>query len=143
MKTLVGLLLVVIGVSLFVIFTSSLNAAQSDGAPIGIMLFSDRELSLIVISLDLFFLAVALGGARLAGLRQATVGVILAVAGAVILLIGIWHHVEGPPLDKVGPPYDDRIPVSQELNIVVYILAGLSLGLGLLLGILVKPRRTN
>jgi hypothetical protein len=140
MKRVVGLALVLIGVSLFVIFTGSLNAAQSDGAPIGIMSFSDRELSLIVLALDLLFLGVVFAGIKFGRLKLATVAVIAMVAGAVVLIIGIWNHVEGPPLDKVGPPYDDRIPVSSELNISVYVLAGLSLGLGALLGIIGKSR---
>lgn len=45
-------------------------------------------------------------------------------AGAAITIIGIWNHIDGPPLDKVGPVSDDRI-LSPGLNVVVYLVVGL------------------
>lgn len=134
-KLMIGLVLVVVGAGLFVIFTGSINAAQLNGAPIGVGSFSDTEWCLIVLGVDLVFLSVAFGGVKLAGLGWRVFGLIVLLAGAAILSIGIWNHVYGPPLDK-GPVNDDRFPVPSELNIVVYVLAGLCLLGGLLLTML-------
>ncbi|HSE16370.1 MAG TPA: hypothetical protein VLB46_04930 [Pyrinomonadaceae bacterium] len=140
MKRLVGLVLAVIGGALFVIFTSSLNAAQTDGAPIGV---GALTIDFIIVVLDFVFLGVAIGGMKLAGLRRRTVGLIALATGAAILIIGVRHHIEGPSLDKIGPVSDDRIPVSPELNIVVYAVAGLCLAAGLLLTILGRQAATK
>ena len=69
---------------------------------------------------------------KLAGLGWRVFGLIVLLAGAAILSIGIWNHVYGPPLDK-GTVNDDRFPVPSELNIVVYVVAGLCLLGGLIL----------
>ena len=129
LKVLAGLGLVVIGGSLFVIFTSSLNASQPDGAPIGVGEFLGFVL---VVGMDLVFLIAALSGMKLAGLKRSTVGLLAIGAGASILLIGIWNQMHGPSLDK-GPLSDNRIPVPPELNIAVYVVAGLCLAGGLML----------
>ena len=136
LKLVAGLFLVVIGGILFVIFTSSLNAAEPDGAPIGVggpLAFA------LMVGLDLVFLIAAFGGIKLAGLRSSTVGLIAMAAGASILIIGIWNHTQGPSLD-IGPVLDDRIPVAPELNIAVYVVAGLCLVGGLLLTTLRRLR---
>jgi hypothetical protein len=140
MKRLVGLVLVGFGVIFFVIFISSLNAAERDGAPIGI---GGPIETIIIVILGLVFLGVAVGGMKLADLRQRTGGLIALAAGAAIAIIGIWHHFDGPSLDKVGPVSDDRIPVSPELNIVVYVVAGLYLTAGLLLTMLGKTKKVS
>ena len=140
MKRLAGLALVVVGGILFVIFTSSLNAAQSDGAPIGV---GESIASFIVLAFDLVFLGIAIGGMKLAGMKRRTVGLIAVAAGAAIAIIGGWNHVDGPPLDKVGPVSDDRIPVSAELNVVVYMVAGLCLTVGSLLTTLGRTKKES
>lgn len=130
-----GICVSVIGLSLVVLFTSSINAAQSAGGPIGFMSPSPREWCYIVLALDLIFMAVAIGGIKLAGLRRSTVGLLAIAVGVSVLAFGIWNHVNGPPVDlPVGPIVNDgRMPVSSEENIVVYVMAGLCLAGGLLL----------
>ena len=136
MKRLVGLVLVGFGVIFFVIFISSLNEAQRDGAPIGV----GGSLDTIIVILGLVFLGVAVGGMKLADLRRRTGGLIVLTAGAAIAIIGTWNNFDGPSLD-IGPVSDDRIPVSPELNVVVYAVAGLCLIAGLLLTILGKTKK--
>jgi hypothetical protein len=138
MKRLAGLALVVDGGIFFVIFTSSLNVAQSDGAPIGV---GGLIASSILVALDFVVLGIAVGGMKLAGLRRRTVGLIALAVGAAIAIIGGWNHIDGPSLDKVGPVSDDRIPVSPELNVVVYLVAGLCLTAGLLLTTLGRTKK--
>src|SRR5688572_27540 len=135
MKRLVGLILVGFGVIFFVIFTSSLNAAERDGAPIGV----GGSLDTIIGVLGLIFLGVAVGGMKLADLRRPISGLIVLTAGAAIAIIGTWNYFDGPSLD-LGPVSDDRIPVSTELNIFVYVVAALCLTAGLFLTIFTSRR---
>src|SRR5258705_7356435 len=126
-----GICLSVIGLGLFVVFTSSINAAQSLGGPMN-MSPSPREWCYIVLTLDLVFLAIAIGGMKLASLSRSTVGLLAMAVGVSVLTICIWNHVDGPPVDiPVGPMNNHgRIPVSPEENTVVYVVAGLCLGGG-------------
>ena len=140
MKRLVGLVLVGFGVIFFVIFISSLNAAERDGAPIGV---GGPIETIMIVSLGLLFLGVAVGGMRLADLRRRTGGLIALATGAAIAIIGVWNHIDGPSLDNVGPVSDDRIPVSPEFNIFVYVVAGLCLTAGLLLIMLRKTKNVS
>lgn len=140
MRRLVGLALVGFGGIFFVIFTSSLNAAERNGAPIGV---GGAINSVIIVILDLVFLAIAVGGMKIAGLRRHTGGLIALAVGAAIAVVGVWNYVDGPPLDKIGSVSDDRIPVSPELNVVVYVVAGLFLTAGLLLTLLGKSKKVS
>ena len=139
MKRLAGLVLVGFGVVFFVLFISSLNAAGSDGAPIGV---GGPIVTIMIVMLGLVFLGVAVGGMKLAELRRRTSGLIVLVAGAVIAIIATWNYLDGPSLD-LGPVSDDRIPVSPELNIFVYVVAGLCLTAGLLLIMLRKNKNVS
>ena len=82
----------------------------------------------------LVFVNIILGGVKLAGFGRRIFGLILIVVGTGILSLGIWNHVTGPPLD-----YDSTLPESNqmhvpfELNVVVYIWAGVTILVGLLL----------
>src|SRR5688500_13332746 len=105
MKRLVGLALVGFGVIFFVIFISSLNAAERDGAPIGT---GGPIETIIIVNLGLLFLGMAVGGMKLAGLRRRTGGLIVLATGAAIAIIGTWNYLDGPSLD-LGPVSDDRI----------------------------------
>jgi hypothetical protein len=63
--------------------------------------------------------------------------------GVSVLAIGIWNHVDGPPVDiPVGPIANQgRIPVSPEENIVVYVVARFCLAGSVLLMTLGKSKR--
>jgi hypothetical protein len=139
MKRLVGLVLIGIGVIFFVIFISSINEAEPDGAPIGV---GGPILPFIIVSLSLVSLGVAVGGMKLADLRRRTSGLIVLATGAAIAIMGTWNYFDGPPLD-LGPVSDDRIPVSPELNIVVYAVAALCLAAGLLLTMFGKTMKVK
>jgi len=126
-RVLIGVVLIVFGAGLFVIFTGSINAATSNGPPIGIMAWDDAGWSIFVLALDLVFLSVIVCGVKLADLSWRVFGVIVLVAGAAILSMGIWNYVDGPLLDINSARNDDRFPVASELNILVYVLGGLCL----------------
>ena len=139
MKRLAGLVLVGFGVVLFVLFIGSLNAAGSDGAPIGV---GGPIVTIMIVVLGLVFLGVAVGGMKLADLRRRTSGMIVLAAGAAIAIIATWNYLNGPSLD-LGPVSDDRIPVEPELNVLVYVVAGLCLTAGLLLTMFGKTKRVS
>ena len=138
LKRSAGLVLIVVAGIFFVIFTSSLNVAESAGAPIGV---GGSITSFLIVALDFVSLGIAVGGMKLAGLRRRTVGLISLAVGAAIAIIGVWNHLTGPSLDKTGLVSDDRIPVSPELNVVVYLVAGLCLTAGLLLTMLARTKK--
>lgn len=139
MKRLAGLVLVGFGVIFFVLFISSLNAAGSDGAPIGV---GGPIVTIMIVILGLVFLGVAVGGMKLADLRRRTSGMIVLAAGAAIAIIATWNYIDGPSLE-FGPVTDDRIPVEPELNIFVYVVAGVCLTVGSLLTTLGRSQTTG
>jgi len=97
------------------------------------MNFGGWFVPLVILGFDLVFIGVALGGVKIAGLSWRVFGSILVVAGAAVLTLGIWHYMNGPPVDYDSERSDDRFPAPVELNFVVYVVGGLCLSAGLLL----------
>src|SRR5262245_13416124 len=123
-----GVLLIVIGASLFVLFTGAINEAQSMGSPMDFAPLAIFTYWPVVLVLDVVFLSLVLGGVKLAGFSWRIFGSIVFVAGLGILGLGILHHVTGPPLDYDSTRSDlNKLPVPFELNIIVYFWAGLTI----------------
>jgi len=135
-----GLVLIVVGAGLFVIFTSAINQPRSMGSPMDLSPLAIFAYWPVVLVLDLIFLGLVLGGVKLAGFSRRILGLILLVAGIGILSLGIWNHVTGPPEDYNSDlPETNKMPVAFELNLIVYFWSALTLLAGLLLTIL-RPR---
>jgi hypothetical protein len=137
LKLIAGLVLIVIGAGLSVLFTAAINEPRSFGPPMNFSPFAIFTYWPVVFVLDVVFLSLVYGGVKLAGFGLRIFGLILIVAGISILILGIWNHVTGPPLDYDSTlPETNKMHVPFELNLIVYFWAGLtSLG-GLLLTVL-------
>jgi hypothetical protein len=109
---------------LFVIFTASINAAQSMGGPMG-MSPSSEEWFYIVLALDALFLLAAFSGIKLLGVSRQLIGILSLLIGITILVLGIKNHVNAPPLDGVNDT--NKMPVPPFLNYVVYSFVGICL----------------
>ena len=132
LRVLAGLSLILIGTGLFVIFTGGINEALSMGGP---MNFGFTEMFFywpVVLFLDVIFVSLILGGVKLAGFAWRIFGLIILVAGLGILILGIWHHVTGPPVDYDSSlPERTKLAVPPELNLIVYFWSGVTLLAGL------------
>jgi hypothetical protein len=106
----------------FVIFTASINAAQSMGGPMNMSPSSETWLY-IVLALDAIFLLAALLGIKLLGLSSPVIGVLCLLAGMIIFMLGIRNHANAPPLDGVNDT--NKLPVPPVLHYVVYSLVGI------------------
>lgn len=135
-KLIAGLVLIIIGGGLFVLFTGSINVAEKMGGPPMAGVFSMYFWCIIVLVFDLVSLGLILGGAKLAGFSWSVFGWIIIVVGLGVLCLGIWNHLNGPPVDYDSTRSDDRMPVPPAVNSIVYIWAGLTMLAGLLLAAL-------
>jgi hypothetical protein len=136
LKLAVGLVLIVVGAGLFVIFTSSINYAHPMGGPMNFHPLALLTLWPVVLVLDLVFVSLVFGGVKLAGFSRRIFGLILVVAGLGILSLGIWNHVTGPPVDYDSSlPERTRMAVKPELNHIVYFWSSVTILVGLLLTI--------
>src|SRR6185369_2815123 len=145
LRLLAGFLLIVIGASLFVIFTGGINEALSMGGPMNFG-FTDMFFYWpVVLFLDVVFVSLILGGVKLAGFGWRIFGLIILVAGLAILTLGIWHHVTGPPVDYDSSlPERTKLPVPPELNLIVYFWSGVTLLAGFWLTVFPrKPQETE
>jgi len=141
LKVIGGLILIVIGAGLFVIITSSINVARSMGPPMAIGFFSSYEqFVLFIFVLDLIFASLILGGVKLADFSWSVFGWLIIAAGMAVFCLGIWHQIDGPPLDYDSELSDGRMPVKPALNGVVYICAGVAVLAGLLVATLTRAR---
>ncbi|MFL6227330.1 MAG: hypothetical protein ACJ741_00970 [Pyrinomonadaceae bacterium] len=109
---------------LFVVFTASINAAQSMGGPMN-MSPSSEGWFYIVLALDALFLLAAFGGIKLLGLSSRLIGILSLLVGVIILMLGIRNHVNAPPLDGVNDT--NKMPVPPFLHYAVYSLVGICL----------------
>ena len=126
LKVMAGLVLIIVGAGLFVLFTSSINVPQSMGSPMETG--SPLQWWPVILVLDVIFLSLVYGGVKLAGFGWRVFGVIILVAGIGILSLGIWNHVTGPPLDYDSSRSDpNKVPVPSEMNVIVYFWAGLTI----------------
>jgi len=142
LKAAAGLILIVIGAGLFVIFTSAINEAESMGSSMDFVPFAVFTYWPVILVLDVIFLSLVLGGVKLAGFGWRIFGLIIIVAGIGVLTLGIWHHVTGPPMDYDSTRGElNKIPVSSELNVIVYLWAGLTILGGLWLTAFPAERR--
>lgn len=131
LKLMGGLVLIVLGAGLFVLFTGELNVARSNGSPMNMgYLFEWWPVMLV---LDLIFLSLILGGVKLAGFSWSVFGWIIIVIGIGVLCRGIWNQIDGPPIDYDSTSTDERFPASPEQHAIVYIWAGVTMLGGLLL----------
>lgn len=129
-----GLVLIVVGASLFVLFSAAINEPASFGPPMNFSPLAIFSYWPIVLVLDVVFLGFVYGGVRLAGFGCRIFGLILIVAGIGILSLGIWNHITGPPLDYDSSlPETNKMHVPFELNLIVYFWSGLTILGGLLL----------
>ena len=145
LRVLGGSLLILIGAGLFVLFTGGINEAQSMGGPMNIG-FTDKFFYWpVVLVLDVVFVSLVLGGAKLAGFGWRILGLIILVAGLGTLALGIWHHVTGPPVDYDSSlPERTKLAVPPELNLIVYFWSGVTLLAGLwLTAFPPKPEELN
>ena len=145
-RLIAGLILIIIGAGLFLMLTSSINVAGYYGSPMSFGFFSSyTQYFLVILVLDLLFLSLILGGVKLAGFGWTVFAWIIVVLGIGVLCLGIWNHIDGPPIDYDSSRSDERrMPVQPELNGAVYIWAGLTMLVGLLLVALTsRARRTN
>ena len=134
LKVFGGLLLIVVGAGLFVIFTSGINEAQSMGSPMDFAPLAIFTYWPVVLVLDVIFVSLVYAGVKLAGFGWRIFGLIILVAGLGILSLGISHHINGPPVDYDSTrPESNKIPVPPELNVVVYFWSGVTILGGLLL----------
>ena len=136
-----GLVLIVLGAGLFVLFTGELNVAGSNGSIMNMGYFFQWWPVLLV--LDLIFLSLILGGVKLAGFRWGVFGWIIIVAGFGVLCLGIWNQIDGPPIDYDSTSTDKRFPASPEQHAIVYIWAGVTILGGLLLTALATRAARN
>lgn len=145
LKVTAGLVLIVVGAGLFVIFTSAINQPQSMGSPMDLGPLVVFTYWPVVLVLDLVFLVLIHNGLKLAGFSGTVFGWILIVIGIGVLIFGIWNHVTGPPIDYDSTRSDpSRVPVPPELNGIVYVWAGVTMIGGLLLVVLTtRARRIN
>lgn len=128
LKVTLGFVLIVVGAGLFVIFTGAINHAQSMGSPMDFAPLAIFTYWPVVLILDLVFLSLVLGGVKLAGFSRRILGLIVIVAGIGILSLGIWNHVNGPPVDYDSTRSEsNKLPVPPELNVIVYFWAGLTI----------------
>ena len=140
LKLLGGLVLIVVGVGLFVLFTAAINKARSMGPPMNIAPFSRWQ---VVLVLDLVFLSLVFGGVRLARFGWSVFGWIIVVTGIGVLGVGIWNHIDGPPIDYDSTRSDNRMYVAPALNGIVYVWAGLTMLGGLFLAALATRARRD
>ncbi|MGI8656020.1 MAG: hypothetical protein ACR2LC_12465 [Pyrinomonadaceae bacterium] len=126
-KRLLGSLILAIAAFLFIVFTASINAAQSMGGPMN-MSPSPEEWFYIVLVLDALFLLIAFGGIKLLGLGNRTIGVLSILIGIIILVIGAKNHVNAPLLDGINDT--NKMPVPPFLHYVVYSFVGACLMIG-------------
>ena len=139
LKLIGGLVLIVLGGGLFVLFTGSINVAQNMGGPM-VGIFSDLHWCIVILVFDFVFLGFILGGVKLAGFSWSVFGWIIIVIGLGVLCHGIWNHLDGPPVDYDSTRSDDRMPVPPAVNAIVYIWAGFTILAGLLLAALSSRR---
>ena len=134
LKLTAGLVLIIVGASFFVIFTSAINEAQSMGSPMNLAPMAIFTYWPVVLVFDVIFLSLIIGGVKLAGFSRRIFGLILIVAGIGILSLGIWNHVTGPPEDYDSTlPETNKLPVPPELNVIVYFWSSLAIIGGLFL----------
>lgn len=112
-----GGLLLAVAVFLFIVFTASINSAQSAGGPMN-MSPSSEEWFYIVLVLDVLFLLAGVGGIRLLGIKGRTVGMLCISVGVAILILGVKNHTNAPPLDGIND--SNMIPVPPFLHYAVY-----------------------
>ena len=141
LKLIAGLVLIVIGGGLFVFVSTSINEARSMGGPMNMGFL--WELWPINLILDLIFLSLVLGGVKLAGFGWRVFGWIIVVIGIGVLCLGIWHHMDGPPIDYDSTRTDNRMPVQPKLNGIVYLWGGVTILAGLLLTVLANRAKRN
>ena len=143
-KMAAGLVLIVVGVGLFVIITAEVNAAQSLGPAMDLGVSRIFTYWPVLLVLDVIFLSLVLGGVKLAGFRGTVFGWIVVVTGIGVLCLGLWHQVTGPPedydSDRSNP---NEYPAPPAMHAIVYIWAGVTLLLGLLLVALTNWRNEN
>jgi hypothetical protein len=109
---------------LFVVFTASINEAQSMGGPMN-MSPSSEQWFYIVLALDVPFLLAAFSGIKLLRVSRRLVGILSLLVGITILGLGITNHVNAPPLDGVN--YTNKLPLPPFLHYVVYSFVGICL----------------
>jgi hypothetical protein len=142
LKVSAGLVLIVLGAGLVVLFTGSINQAKSMRPAMAVDFTIQWCFAVLV--LDLIFMSLIFGGVKLAGFGRAVFGLIIIVAGIGILTMGIWNEFDGPPIDYDSTRSDDnRMPVEPELTGIVYIWSGVTVLGGLLLTALASRSTTN
>ncbi len=124
LKRLSGISLLLVPLFLFITFTASINAAQSMGGPMLIMSPSPWEWCSIVALADVVLIFIAITGLKLLSVSRSALwrlaGWLLAIAGVVILVLGITNHISAPPLDGVNDT--GKMPVEFELHLLVYLV---------------------
>jgi hypothetical protein len=129
-KKLLGASLLFVALILFIIFTGSLNEAQSMGGPMNFMSPSPSDWSLIVVIADVLFILTAIAGLKLLSIKRRTswwlVGWLLAIAGMAILILGVANHISGPVLDQIQND-PGKMPVDLGFHIAVYVIAAVCL----------------
>lgn len=141
LRRLVGWSLILLGSALTMIFTSSFNVAESPGPPMAVGWIPANPLAILI--LELIFMCVILGGVKLCGFGWSVFGSIVIVAGVGSLCLGVWHQIDGPPLDYDSTSTDTRMPLTPSQNGIVYLSAGLITLSGLLLTAIATRARRN
>jgi hypothetical protein len=120
-KRLSGGLVLAIAAFLLIVFTASINVAQSMGGPMN-MSPSPEEWFYIVLVLDVLFLLVAFGGIKLLGLGNRIIGMLSILIGMIVLVLGAKNHVNAPLLEGFNDT--NKMPVPPFLHYVVYGFVG-------------------
>lgn len=134
-KLMGGLVLIVLGAGLFVLFTSSINVAQSMGSAMA--MGSPLQWRSVILGSRPRFPEPRSWWGKTRAVRLERLWVDIIVAGIGVLFLGIWNQIDGPPLTTIQTRSDERrFPVPPALNGVVCVWASVTMLGGLLLVVL-------